>query len=252
MNYIPDTILLNHAYVPFYVDPIKKIYNCVDDFPNLEIGIDGLLSVINLESSINGDPEQIIPFINMKKYDSESRDWFWYDSNNFPLRRTYDGVNLNLTPIWEFASNYGHIYSINPKNLINGGNSSGFYSEVLTDNGETVSDIKVYTGQPIILTLNEKVIYDKTIYGDYDTIPNLTQMNIENNPEFYYDIDTNKIYTNQNLAGIDPAQIKLYFDVIPNTISVKCRMRGNVGEELFSTPTVDYYLVKLNGQYLRG
>ena len=252
MNYIPDTLLLNHAYIPFFVSPIKKVFDCYKDFNALEVGSNGLLSVIPLSSNINDQVEQIIPFIDMKKYDSETKDWFWYDSDNFPLRIYKLNDDWVLKPIYEFANNYNHKYTFDPKKLINDWNQSGFYSTIIKDNDTSSQGINVYTGQPIILTIKENIVTDKTIYGESNTTPILTEFNTNSNQEFYYDFNSNKIITNQNLAGIDSSQIKIYFDIIPNSISVKCRMKSNLGENNFSTPTVDYYIIKLNGQYLRG
>lgn len=253
MRYIPDTLLLNHVYVPFFSNPIKKIYTCDKDFVQLESGPNGVVSIIPLVKTVDGNEEPVVPFIDLTRYDVETKDWFWYDSDNFPFRISYNnGYDWNLNSIWNFGQYYGHTLTFNPKRLYNGGLESGFYSEVTKYDGEESADIRVYTGAPIILTINENIVTDKTNYDGTIINPVLTQMNVEINKEFYYDINTNKIYTNQNLAGINPSQIKIYFETIPNSISVKCRMKGNMGEDLYTTPTIDYYVVKLNGQYLKG
>lgn len=242
-------MLLNNSYIPFYINPEKKVYNCATDFTQFEIGNNGLTSVISL---VNTEGNSIIPFIDLSKYDSETKDWFWYDNNNFPLRLSYyNGEEWNLNYIWNFVQNYNRTYSFNPKVLSNGG-ESGFYSTSYYYIEDAIYYKDVFIGSPIIMTINEEIVYDKTIYSSNDVDPNLTILNSTNNKEFYYNPDTNKVYTNQNLTGSDPAQIKLYFKTLPNNVSVKCRMMGNYGDNSYLTPTVDYYLIKLNGQYLKG
>jgi len=253
MEFIPNTILLNNIYIPFFTNSVKKVFNCLNDFDQLEIGFNGVTSTISLSKQNEEEYQQIIPFINMSKYDAETKDWFWYDTNNFPFRLEYiDGTSWKLNSVWEFGEYYGHNLSFNPKKLCNGSIESGFYSELTGYDDEAFLGVKFYSGRPIMITINEKILTDVTQYGNTENIPTLTQLNTETNKEFYFDPDTNKIYTNQNLLGVDPAQIKIYFETIPNSISVKCRMMSNYGENSYSTPTVDYYLVKLNGQYLRG
>lgn len=248
MEYIPNSVLLNHIYFPFHTEPVYKTYDCLKDFTQLEIGTNGILSVIPLTTKVNGEDEQVIPFIDMSKYDIETKQWFWYDSNRFPLRINRYGDGKALTSIYNFGKYYGYWIEYDPNTILNGG-ESGFYSNVTS---EDFSSDRVYLGSPIILTIDDYVINDKTVYGNTDVNPNLTKLNIETNKEFYFDPDTNKIYTNQNLAGVDPANIKLYFSTIPNELSVKCRLKSNVGDDSYTTPTVDYYVVKLNGQYMRG
>lgn len=249
-RYIPDSVLLNHVYVPFVQAATPKIFNCIDHFTNLEIGPNGFTSVIDL-TLINDDSskERVFPFINLKKFDSKTKDWFWYDDIGFPYR-IYKGTgSWELQPVWEFGKYFGNPITFDPSNILYNqvGRELGFYSSARFYN----SGITMYTGAPLILTINGETITDKTIYGQ-STNYNLTKFGVEENKEFYYNPSLNKIYTNQNLNELDLAQVKIHCYTVSKEVSVKCRMKANQGGDAYLTPTVDYYIVKLNGQFLRG
>jgi hypothetical protein len=249
-QFIPNFFLLNNIYTPFYVPPKKNIFNCLDNC-TIETGFNGLLSTINIEDQGNS----IIPFIDISKYDYETKDWFWYDSEGFPLRIEKVQDYWILIPQYSFGRYYGNQLTFNPNNLMYDqyGKNLGFYSLVThIDNTPTESDIKVYSGRPIILEIFGKVIKDMTDYNNLDSEIVLTEYNTESNKEFYYNFQLNKLYTNQNLNEFDFSQIKVHFFSTINSVKIKCVLSGNSGMNNYSTPTVDYYIAKLHGQYLKG
>jgi hypothetical protein len=244
-QFIPESFLLNNVYTPFYIPPKKNIFNCQDNC-TIETGLNGLQSTINIEN--NGDP--IIPFMDLSKYDSETKDWFWYDEDGFPMRIQRSGDNWVLIPLYEFSRYYGLQLIIDPNNLMYNqyGKNLGFYTLVISP----VADVKVYCGRPIIVELFSKVVKDLTDYDTFSTDITLTNLNTEINKEFYYNLQLNKIYTNQNLTSFDLSQVKIHFFSTVNSVKVKCVLSGNSGMNNYSTPTVDYYIAKLHGQYLKG
>jgi len=253
-TYIPNSTLLNHVYIPF-VQPAKlQIFTVANDFPDLETGPNGFPSVINFnKTNANNSVEEIFPFIDLSKFDSETKDWFWYDDIGFPYRIIRDSTGLawELIPIWDFGKYIGSTITFTPETPLKreeGGNNLGFYSPSTIDT-ETVN---MYTGSPIILTINGEVVKDRTIYGQTNANFNLTDLGVEDNKEFYYNSALNRIYTNQNLNEFDSAQIKIYCYTVSQEVSIKCRMKANQGKDAYVTPTVDYYIAKLDGQFLRG
>ena len=260
MEFIPNSVLLNNVFSPFLNEPKREVFNtsvtnqaiAKDGSFTLEMGSNGITSVIDL--SINDpklDKKPIVPYVDLSKYDPESKDWYWYDEDGFPYRMFYDlGLGKWVaTALWPI-NNYGESIKIDPSNLTKAedGPQLGFYvNGVLGE--ETV---KLYTGRPLILEIDGEVITDNTIYGSVNITTGLTDLNTDVNKEFYYDEGVNKIYTNQNLLSVDSTHIKVYLYTVPNEVSVKCRMSSNSGTTALVTPTVDYYVVKLNGQNLRG
>jgi hypothetical protein len=252
MNYLPESVLLNHVFIPFYQLPVKQIFNCSEHFKALEIGPNGLTSVINLSiENTDGNNELIFPFINLSKFDTETKEWFWYDDQGFPYRiyRTND-AEWAVSPMWDFGNYYDFLEkAFDPTDLLReeGGKELGFYANTFA----RPDSIKMYTGAPIIITINGEILADKTVYGQ-QTDYNLTSLMPEQNKEFYYDPSSNRIYTNQNLNEFDAKQIKIYCYTVSKEVSIKCRMKANQGKDAYMTPTVDYFITKLNGQYLRG
>lgn len=255
-QFIPESSLLNHIYIPFYNPPAKRVENCSDFFTYIEPDSRGIMSVINLiTDSDQGRAEPVVPFIDLGKFDTETKEWFWMDDSGFPYR-IYENSESNgwvLRPQWPI--NYvGSELSFDPDILIYGadGRELGFYSEAsITQNDETVT-VRMYPGNPVMMTIDGVVLKDKTIYGNDSLTTGLTSLNSERNPEFYFDSINNKIHTNQNLVGFDPRNIKIYFYESIKEVSVKARLNANAGGTAYYSPTVDYYIVKLNGQYLRG
>ncbi|MCK9428872.1 MAG: hypothetical protein M0R17_02525 [Candidatus Omnitrophica bacterium] len=249
--YIPDSVLLNTLYLPFYISPVKNIFDCKNNFI-LESDITGVKSIINLNN--------IIPYISIDILDSESKDWLWYDKDGFPFR-IEKNIILNC---WQLKSLYNigdykdKILKIDPTKLLynKNGKNHGFYSlvENYIENDVLIAsptDIKMYICQQIFLTIDGNLITDKTDYINTYTNINLTILNTESNKEFYYNHMMNKIYTNQNLELYDQSSIKIYMYTILDNISVKCNMMCNYGVDNFLTPVVDYYIVKLHGKNIR-
>jgi hypothetical protein len=252
IEYTPESILLNNIYIPFYIIPKKRILNANDNL-KIETGLNGLKSVITLCDGEN----PINPFIDISKYDTETKDWFWYDSEGLPLRisRHSNGVDWTLTSLYKVGKYYNKKLTFNPDVLLYNqfGKNLGFYSKVTAiDDIATTDDIKVYSGRPIFLELFGSVVKDVTDYDTFNTDITLIDIKANSNKEFYYDNIINKLYTNQNLAGFDQSQIKLHCFITYNSIKIKCLMSGNSGLKSYSTPTVDYYIAKLHGQYLKG
>lgn len=248
-QFLPESSLLDHIYIPFFRDPVKRVENCSNFFTHLEPDANGIFSIINLITDVeDGGTESVVPFIDIGKFDPETKDWFWFDGSGYPYRikqssTVEDGWALEAQ--WPLGY-FGTDLEFDPFVLdyAKDGKELGFYS--LAN-----SDIRVFSGSPIFVTIEGKILSDKTVYGNENITTGLTSLNSEVNPEFYYDSITNKIYTNQNLLGVEPQNIKVYFYKSENTVSVKARLSSNAGGPASYTPIVDYYIVKLNGQYLR-
>lgn len=229
MKFIPETILPDNIYIPFY--SINKKIQTINNF--------------QIENNIIllGDE---FPYFDMSDYSYDTHEWFWFDSNNFPydIKKIDDyfvlynkygiGDNIN-TPLRIETTKL--LYEQNGKKL-------GFYIPI------TIPEIKIYTGNPIILEINGEALIDKTDYYNNSNDIILTNKNVLSNKEFYYDFKYNKIVTNQNLSSFDLSQCKIYYYSIPNNISINCKLSSNKGINNFSSPFVDYYIVKLHGQYL--
>jgi hypothetical protein len=194
----------------------------------------------------------VVPFIDIGKFDPETKDWYWMDASGFPYRIFWDNTRDEwyLNAQWPI-NHIGDDLYFDPEtlNYQETGRELGFYSTATTGNA---SEFFMYSARPIQITIEGKRLRDTTIYGSENITTGLTQLNTELNPEFYYDSTVNKIYTNQNLIGVDPVNIKVYFYDSADSVSVKCRMSANSGGDAYYTPIVDYYVVKLNGQFLRG
>lgn len=250
MNFIPKTFLINNIYLPFYESP-KIVIFTIGDQLKLETGINQVKSVI----SIQENDKQVIPFLDISKYDSESRDWFWYDTDGFPMRSYIDGENYCLTSLYPVSNYYNKIITINNLSLKKDTTASsknlGWYSFIKTIDGVDVIDqeLKVYTGSPIILSIDDNIATDRTDYYNYNNDISLTEFKVDGNIEFYYNTLLNRIYTNQDLTG---AKIELYFFRSEQIVKVKSVLSSNIGMDSYITPTVDYYISKLHGQYLKG
>lgn len=236
LRFIPESYLPTAPYIPshFIAQPV------VLDAANFEYEIDerGQASIIRLMM----DDNIVVPFVDLTKYDSETKDWFWYDiENKFPYR--YNKSTNTLDSI--YPSEYS---SLVPTGV--------FYFNKESDQlrREAVSSTGVsvlfYKYSPLLLTENNEAYND---LSDYSTFKSSDRLNKTNStvPEYYYDFDS-RIYTNRNLAGIDPAQVKIhFFKISDNSLQVKCRMSTNQGIETYYTPKVDHFIIKLKGQSLR-
>ena len=252
INYYPDSFLLNNVYIPFYIKPNKNILNCKDNL-SIETGINGLQSTINLFNN----ESNFVPFIDISKYDSDTKSWFWFDEEGFPLRisRHTDGIKWVLKPMFNISRLFGSSLTFDPESLMpsDNGPNLGFYS-IITEINEIPSDlgIKVYNGSPIILRITGKTVKDLTDYNTFNNDINLSDYNTDANREFYYNLQLNKIYTNQNLTSYDVSKIELYCFITINKVKIKCLLSGNSGMNNYATPAIDYFIAKLHGQYLKG
>jgi hypothetical protein len=250
MQYIPDTTLLNNIFLPFYVSPVKTIYNISKD--SLETGNNGIKSVINIET--------LFPYVHIQSFDYETKDWFWYDSDGFPFR-IEKNMSLNcwqLRSIYNIGTYKDVILKIDPFNLSydSSGKGLGFYTVVigLIDNYNVIEpslEIKMYSGQQIFVEIDGNILTDRTDYLNSMSDVKLTLLNTASNMEFYYNFLLNKIYTNQNLESYNLSDIKVYMYNTIQEISVKTSLLSNYGFNNVLTPVVDYYIVKLHGQLIR-
>jgi hypothetical protein len=101
-NFIPESSLLNHVYIPFYKPPSKRIENCSNFFTYIEPDSNGLMSIINLVTdNTDGATVPVIPYINIGKYDSETKEWFYVDASGFPYRLFYSNSDQwYLNALW--------------------------------------------------------------------------------------------------------------------------------------------------------
>jgi hypothetical protein len=252
-NFTPDSFLLNNVYFPFYNRPKKTIFNAENQLV-IETGINQTQSVI----SIKEDDKEVIPFIDLSRYDSETRSWFWYDEEDFPLRIVKNGDTWQLVSIYPVSRYYGKTIIFDPNSLeynkYNVGKNLGWYSIINTLNGEDVSSqkLKIYNGNPFILTINSLPLTDLTDYYKFKNDLSLINFKTSDNKEFFYNTQLNRLYTNQNLNSFDVSNIEFYFFRNIQSIKVKIALSSNTGMSSYTTPTVDYYIAKLHGQYLKG
>ena len=236
-RFIPESYLPNVPYIPVHFSSQIQTYNA-SDF-ELELDSEGQTSILRLFM----DDEVIVPYINLEKYDAETKDFFWYNpEDNFPYRFLKRNNTLeNIYPTEYSGLAYQGITIFNSDRLRLEGNFT--YDEDKT--------ATFYKYSPLILTVNNRAYNDLSDYSNFRASDRLNKLN-DTIPEFYYDFES-RIYTNQNLAGIDPSQIKIHiFKVTDNKVKVKCRMSANSGVDTFYTPRVNHYIVKLKGQSLRA
>lgn len=254
IEFIPESSLLNNIYVPNYSEPelIAKQLNSLDT----EVDINGVRSIIKLSK----DDQYFSPFIDMSKFDIDSKDWYWY---------TYTSFNSPTTGFIPYKINIsGNVVTFNSvlgyrDDLDLGGYSSFSKSTVYNfkfDINKRViyfpssrADFQIvskFQYRPIIITINGQPLTDLTDYGNLTTDIALSPID-SSKTEFYYNFE-DKLYTNQNLDGLDPDSVTIYYYQNLQTISVKTRIRSNTGRSSYYTPTIDYFIVKLNGQYLKG
>lgn len=265
-KFIPESVLLTDVYVPHHV-PLHKHSYTLADF-TLDVDDAGTASIINLNS------KNIVPFIDMTKYDPDSRDFFWYDISGFPFSYDYqyswDGLDRPGTLAGTFTGLT--LKSIYPVDIFNF-SPSGFYVDINFKNtfvdldsphqlGVTVSgvvyrdnylhqvgDKKFYSAAPLMVAIDDAPLKDVTDYSRVTRTSSLTQNNVEANPEFYYNFQQNRIHTNQNLTSFDPTRVKVRMYMLAGEVEVKARLKSNGTGDYWATPVVDYYLVKLNGQF---
>jgi len=244
LQFYPESYLPNAAYIPAYFQPVRHTLDGTQ--VQFEIDSTGQTSIINLKTN---DGTNITPFIDLSRYDAESKDWLWYDDDGLYYRLTTtilgsDELN-NLYP-----TNYSNIFRENDT-LIFDKNSIELSSSFSATKDGSTGSYSFFKYSPIIVTINNWPLTD---ISDYSNITSSDRVNRVDpgKPEFYYDFN-GRIYTNQNMAGVDPKNIRIYyFTAGENSIILSCRMATNAGSASYYTPKVDNYIVKLKGQYLRG
>jgi len=233
----PETALLNSINIPKYVEPVLKEKTLSQ--LTLETDSTGVSSIIK----ITDGKDLVIPYIDLSKYDHESRDWYHYDSRNTP-------VFIRLGSPLHYP--YYTYNKFNIGKLVDGLVTlrKQFDKEKRQAYVVTIeSEERLYYAAPILLTINGVVINDVTDYVRFSS-PKLTNVDVVNNKEFFYDFGS-RIYTNQSLTSYDPDSVVIYYYENPNTISVKSRISSNIGVSSSTTPIIDYYILKLRGQDLR-
>ncbi len=236
LRFIPESYLPTAPYIPsqFSAEPVSL------DATNFEYELDelGQTSIIRLET----DGNILIPFVDLNKYDAETKDWFWYDlTENFPYRylkatnkleNMYPSNYSGLTPTGVFYFDKDNIQ---------------LRRDAIASTGETV---EFYKYSPLLLTVNNEAFTDLSDYSNFKPSDRLNKVDVIV-PEFYYDFDS-RIYTNRNLAGIAPTNVKIhFFKISDNKVQVKCRLSTNLGTETYYTPRVNSFILKLKGQSLR-
>lgn len=240
-HYKPESYLPRFAYFPLFFKPNQEV-KTLEDF-QLEVDQNGLSSIIRL---VDKDGKRVTPFINLKNYDSQTRDWFIFNEDDrLPYR--FDG------------STSGTIDNMYPSNI--GPQSGVIIEETKYDTLTNEVTISGYSDQspngfvfykyaPVVLVRENAPFTDLTDYTNVTSAPGKLSLN-SSKLEFYYDFEE-RLYTNQNLAGIDPSHIKIVYSVIgSNSAVLKCVMGANTGSRPKSTPIVYDYVFKLKGQYLR-
>ena len=104
----------------------------------------------------------------------------------------------------------------------------------------------------MMVAVQNTPLTDITNYSNPNVKPKLNTVDPVVNKEFYYDFDQNKIITNQNLDAYAPIDVLVGFYTTIDDVSVKCRLAANEKSVSNVTPVIDYYIVKLSGQDLRG
>jgi len=247
-KFIPYSSFLNDIYIPFYEKP-KKMIDLKLTSSNIETDVNGMASIINL----NIDQQKYIPFIDISKYDFTRKDWFYYNISGMPYRLTYNTSNWLASPVYGVPDINGYTDSLNISNKFNKNVNVelGLYLDV-TNSADSDNTIQLYKGVPISVAIANAPLLDITNYNSPNIRPSLNIIKPNENREFYYDFDQNKLFTNQNLAGTDPINITIGFYITTNAVNIKCRLSANEISSSDVTPIVDYYIAKLSGQNLRG
>jgi len=247
-KFVPYTSLLNNIYVPFY-ELAKKSPNLNLKNFGLEADVNGVLSTINL----NTENKKYLPFIDISRYDFSRKDWFYYNSDGFPYRLTYNAQNFwDVEPVYGEPATRGYTDSLVVTNLYDRDITIQLGIYITATDYDGSGDLQFYKGIPISVVIQDIPLIDITNYSNPNIKPMLNNIGSDINKEFYYDFDQNRIFTNQNLAGVDPVDVNTRFYTTTNEVNIKCRMATNEIDVSDVTPIVDYYIAKLSGQDLRG
>ena len=243
-TFTPESYLPEFAYIPLFQKPKHESYT-ISDFQT-ELDKNGIPSIIRL---IDSEGNRITPFIDLSKFDADTKSFYWYDAvDNLPFRlydRRYDlGTFLSVYPSIRTGDHPDVMITNEQYDDVSGVWVSGSIYYLTGVNNV------FYRYSPIIVVSNNIPYSDLTDYANMTVKDNLDRNTT--NLQFYYDFEE-RIYTNQNLVGVNPASfiIKLY-SVGINEVNVKCVMSSNSDNRPRTTPVIDDYILKLKGQYLRG
>lgn len=237
-KYIPESYLPAAANVVSFFKPERVTVDAT--VLQLELDEDGLSSILRL---VDQEGKPIIPYIDLSRYDGDSRDWLWYDSTGFTYRYKDDELK-GLYP-----TNYSGVTAVTKTLQFSPSGVELFSNFRAYLCGESVRRT-FYKHAPLIVTIDNEPLHDVSDYVGFLISDRLNKID-RTSMEFYYDF-SDRIYTNQNLAGLNPKSIKVhYLKSNDSTLSVKCRLSSNTGGASHYTPMVDSYVVKLRGQNLR-
>jgi hypothetical protein len=258
----PSSVLANSIFVPFYF-PSNRVSTTISQF-KIESTNSGLKSIINL---VNSDNNAVIPYFDFSKYDGERQMWYWEDEDGLFYRliakgdREYDTLIAKLlisSPSEEtYISTYNYVLDGVDINKIVGIES---INTQVYNNTTSQLDKRLYISKglyyfykydPIQININGKRITDITAYNGLNQT-NLNNIKTDVNMEFYYSFNDNKLYTNQNLTSVLESDVSIKFYTNINSVNVINRMNTNVSTNAKYTPTIDYFIVKLNGQNFRN
>lgn len=244
-KFIPQSCLLNNIYIPLYEKPRKNILD-LESF-SIQTDINGVESIIDLNSA----DEKYYPFIDISKYDSEREDWYYYDTNGFPYRLTYNSTGYwDVEAVWEIPSINANTSDLSISLFMQKEITCelGVYTQVTKSDNSTLN---LYKGQPIVVAVNDIPLKDLTDYTNPSTKPILNNINPSVEKEFYYDFDRNLIITNQNLNGTNKKSVTIGFYTTIKETNVQYTLHANQPNPSI-TPIVKWYILKLSGQDLRG
>lgn len=245
-RFTPESYLPGFVYIPLFFKPVQTSYSLLDF--QLELDSTGLRSVIRLVDSAG---IRVTPFIDISKFDSETKDWYWYDSiDNLPFRFTnkssaVTGTFKNMYPSVNTGLKTGMSIGTSQYSDVSGVWVSGYGS---TTNSSLNNIFLKYT--PILIVADNVPFTDLSDYSNISVTDNLDRTT--NTPEFYYDFEE-RLYTNKDLGGYNPNDVKIVmYSVGINEVVVKCMFGSSSNERAKITPVIDDYVVKLKGQYLRS
>ena len=237
MKLRPETNFPNNVFLPHYSPPEKMVLD-LNSF-SVDTNSNGVPSILSLG-------ESYIPYIDFSKFDPEREDWMWEDDYGLFYKKI---KRADL----EFTGYSDYQFACSSLNL-------SFSFDALWVTGKIDRELKreiikvgirnFYKFKPINLIINGVPLKDVTSYS-FRSSNILSDINIEQNKEFYYSPETNKIFTNQNLDSFRPEDVILQFFVVKSTVSLYCKMSTNYGYPSKITSYIDYFTLKLRGQDIK-
>ena len=243
-HYRPDSYLPNFVYFPLFFKPSFSDTPVTLNDVKLETDSRGIRSIIRL---VDKDDNRITPFIDLSKYDIETKDWYLYYDEIEKARLPFRQANDTLTNMYPSALGVQTNWVVNKTTF----NSSTNEITVQGTSAETPGGITFTKYAPIVLVGNNKIFTDLTDYTNITAHSDKLSFN-SSDFEFYYDFEE-RIFTNTNLDVFQPQDLKIVYSFIDTKeVSLKCLMSANSGKTPKETPIVDDYVFKLRGQYLRS